>query len=199
MEKQNRPTNAVNEELFKTITSITCKKFMVDHNKIFWPSRKREIVQARQICMYFANKYTSSSLADIGWHYGRKDHATVLHAKKTVGNLYDTDRTYREKINEIDTMINHVVTNVTLKIIVCSNCGGSDVQTRVWIDPNTRIIVDGDEDYDESNCFCNDCNEHHKLILKDNPVQKVVAENDMPKNMTQTLYEVLEEISKDFK
>lgn len=53
--------------------------------------RKREIVQARQLIMYFAKKLTNSSLAIIGAKCGNKDHATVLHACKTVENLMNTD------------------------------------------------------------------------------------------------------------
>ena len=37
--------------------------------------------------MYFAKKYTKVSLASIGSQIGKRDHATVLHACKTVDNL----------------------------------------------------------------------------------------------------------------
>jgi hypothetical protein len=53
-------------------------------------SRKRETVTARQISMTLCKSYTKSSLATIGFHHGKHDHATVLHAVKTVGNLIDT-------------------------------------------------------------------------------------------------------------
>ncbi len=69
-------------------------------------TRKREIVQARQIAMYFSKKLTKSSLASIGMQCGGKDHATVLHACKTVNNLLDTDKTFRKYITELDKKLN---------------------------------------------------------------------------------------------
>lgn len=53
-------------------------------------TRKREIVGARQISMSLSKKFTKDSLALIGSQHGGKDHATVLHACKTVQNLLDT-------------------------------------------------------------------------------------------------------------
>ena len=41
-------------------------------------SRKREVVQARQIAMYLAKNHTDFSTAKIGALIGHKDHATVL-------------------------------------------------------------------------------------------------------------------------
>jgi len=64
-------------------------------------TRKREIVQSRQIAMYFAKNLTKSSLAAIGAKIGGKDHATVLHACKTVTNLMETDKRFRSHVEEI--------------------------------------------------------------------------------------------------
>jgi chromosomal replication initiator protein len=69
-------------------------------------TRKREIVQARQISMYFSKKLTKSSLASIGMQCGGKDHATVLHAFKTVNNLQDTDKHFRKYITDLDKKLN---------------------------------------------------------------------------------------------
>ncbi|MCR4964806.1 MAG: chromosomal replication initiator protein DnaA [Bacteroidales bacterium] len=65
-------------------------------------TRKSEIVLARQLCMYFAKKYTKLPLSTIGTYCGNKDHATVLHACKTIANLYDTDKKMRASIDDID-------------------------------------------------------------------------------------------------
>ena len=72
------------------------------HDMIKSKTRKREIVQARQIAMYFSKSFTKSSLATIGSQIGGKDHATVLHACKTVNNLIDTDKRFRCYIDEIE-------------------------------------------------------------------------------------------------
>lgn len=65
-------------------------------------TRRREVAQPRQICMYFAKKYTKLPLSTIGQNCGNKDHATVLYACRVVANLYDTDKNVRADIDEID-------------------------------------------------------------------------------------------------
>ena len=60
-------------------------------------TRKRQVVQARQIAMYFAKNMTKSSLSSIGAHCG-KDHATVLHACRTVNNLIETDKKFKASV-----------------------------------------------------------------------------------------------------
>jgi chromosomal replication initiator protein len=68
-------------------------------------TRKREVVQARQIAMYFSKSMTKSSLASIGMQCGNKDHATVLHACRTVNNLIDTDKRFKTYITELEKKI----------------------------------------------------------------------------------------------
>ena len=69
-------------------------------------TRKREIVQARQISMYFAKKLTNTSLSVIGKHFGNRDHSTVIHACQTVVDLMDTDIEYKNRLSEIQKIIN---------------------------------------------------------------------------------------------
>ena len=64
-------------------------------------TRKREIVQARQLTMYFAKQLTKNSLATIGAQCGNKDHATVLHACRTVNNLAETDKRFRTYVEDL--------------------------------------------------------------------------------------------------
>jgi chromosomal replication initiator protein len=58
-------------------------------------------VQARQLAMYFSKRMTKASLASIGSQIGNRDHATVLHACKTVDNMLETDKQFRKFIEEI--------------------------------------------------------------------------------------------------
>jgi len=64
-------------------------------------TRKRHIVQARQLAMFFAKKFTKASLASIGSQIGKRDHATVLHACKTVDNLSETDKQFKKYIEDL--------------------------------------------------------------------------------------------------
>ena len=68
-------------------------------------TRKREVVQARQIAMYFAKSLTKSSLSSIGLQCGGKDHATVLHACRTVNNLMETDKKFKTYVSELSKKI----------------------------------------------------------------------------------------------
>jgi len=90
------------------IQKIVCDYFNLPVDSISSKTRKREIVQARQLAMYFAKKHTKSSLATIGIHCGNKDHATVLHACRTVNNLIDTDKQFRIYVEELDKKIKMV-------------------------------------------------------------------------------------------
>lgn len=84
------------------IQKIVCDFFNIPVEMINSKTRKREIVQARQLAMYFAKKHTKASLASIGLHCGNKDHATVLHACRTVNNLVETDKQFRVYVEELD-------------------------------------------------------------------------------------------------
>ena len=71
----------------------------------FTKSRKRNIVQARQLSMYFSKKYTKAPLTVIGEQCGGKDHATVIHALKTVANLLETDKMFSATADKIEQML----------------------------------------------------------------------------------------------
>lgn len=84
------------------IQKVVCTYFNIPLDHIQSKTRKREIVQARQVAMFFSKSMTKASLATIGSQIGSKDHATVLHACKTVNNLIETDKRFRIQIDEIE-------------------------------------------------------------------------------------------------
>ena len=83
------------------IINTVCKHFGLETATIHTKSRKREVVQARQIAMYLAKNHTDFSTAKIGALIGHKDHATVLHACKTIKELKEVDKSFRAEIDEI--------------------------------------------------------------------------------------------------
>lgn len=87
------------------IQKIVCDYYRIPIDLMQSKTRKREIVQARQVSMFFSKSLTKSSLASIGSQIGGKDHATVLHACKTVNNLIDTDKHFRNQISDIEKKI----------------------------------------------------------------------------------------------
>ncbi len=94
--------NSRRELSIEYISKVVCDYFHMPVESIQTKTRKREIVQARQITMYFSKTLTKFSLASIGAQIGNKDHATVLHACKTVNNLKDTDKNFRQFMEDIE-------------------------------------------------------------------------------------------------
>ena len=94
--------NTAREVSIDYIQKVVCDYFDLPIELLKSKTRKREIVQARQISMYFAKKMTKSSLANIGLHCGGKDHATVLHACRTVNNLSETDKHFRKYLEDLE-------------------------------------------------------------------------------------------------
>lgn len=94
--------NTAREVSIEYIQKIVCDYFDLPIEMLKSKTRKREVVQARQISMYFSKKMTKSSLANIGAHCGGKDHATVLHACRTVVNLSETDKQFRHYLEELE-------------------------------------------------------------------------------------------------
>lgn len=97
--------NTVREISIDYIQKVVCDYFNIPTDMINSKTRKREIVQARQLAMYFSKKMTKASLASIGLHCGNKDHATVLHACRTVNNLIDTDKQFKAYVDELEKKI----------------------------------------------------------------------------------------------
>lgn len=89
------------EITIESIQKMVCDYFEVPYDKLLQKTRKREIVQARQITMYLAKAFTKNSLKTIGEHFGGRDHTTVIHSCQTVKDLMDTDSSFRESVMEL--------------------------------------------------------------------------------------------------
>jgi len=83
------------------IQKVVSSYFDLDVATLQSKTRKRHIVQARQLAMFFAKRMTKASLASIGSQIGKRDHATVLHACKTVDNLAETDKQFRKYVEDL--------------------------------------------------------------------------------------------------
>ena len=89
------------DEIIKKVADF----YGVEPTAINTRSRKREVVLVRQVSMFLAKKYLDMSTSKIGQYIGDRDHATVLHACKTITNLAETDKQFRTELNEIDMML----------------------------------------------------------------------------------------------
>ena len=99
--------NIKKEITVEYIQEIVSEYFQLSIEELQSKTRKRHVVQARQLAMFFAKKYTKLTLANIGKSIGKRDHATVLHACKTVDNLNETDKQFRKFLSDLTTKINN--------------------------------------------------------------------------------------------
>lgn len=91
----------------KEISVENIKKLVAEHfelplEKLQGTTRKRQIVIARQLSMYLAKNYTTSSLKSIGSNFGGKDHSTVIYSIKAVQDLMDSDSLFRETVHQLE-------------------------------------------------------------------------------------------------
>ncbi|MBP3420326.1 MAG: chromosomal replication initiator protein DnaA [Marinifilaceae bacterium] len=84
-----------------TIRERVCAYFNINESALQCKTRQHDVVEARQIAMYFAKKLTNDSLSVIGNAIGKKDHSTVLYSCRIVENRMSTNSEYRSKVNEI--------------------------------------------------------------------------------------------------
>ena len=89
----------------KYIQDIVSKYFQISVEEMKDKARKKEIVIARQVAMYFSKDFTNNSLKSIGFHFGGRDHSTVIHAVQSVNDMIDTDSIFRKSIKEINRRI----------------------------------------------------------------------------------------------
>lgn len=102
---ENLVKNAAREISIEFIQKVVCEFYNLPVDTVKSKTRKREIVQARQIAMYFAKDFTKASLKNIGSHFGNRDHSTVIHACQTVNDLMDTDKKFRHDVDELQKRI----------------------------------------------------------------------------------------------
>jgi chromosomal replication initiator protein len=98
---RNHIKTSSKEITIDNIQKMVCEYYDVPYEKLQQKTRKREIVQARQITMYLAKAFTKNSLKTIGEHFGGRDHTTVIHSCQTVKDLMDTDSVFKENVIEL--------------------------------------------------------------------------------------------------
>lgn len=87
------------------ILKIVSSYFNVVPELLKGKTRKRDIVEARQITMYFIRKKTRYSLAETAGMFGGRDHTTCIHSIQTVRDLMQTDPIYKLHINNIEQLL----------------------------------------------------------------------------------------------
>lgn len=82
------------------ITKQVCHTYQLSTDQIMDKTRKPNIAFPRQVSMYLANLLIPSlSLKDIAQYYNRKDHTTVIHAKRMIENQFREDEKLRSLVD----------------------------------------------------------------------------------------------------
>lgn len=90
------------------IQRIVCQHLNVDQGKLSARSRRREIVQARHLAMYFCREFTQHTTSKIGEAFGGRDHSTVIHAINSINNQIETNPNFQLVVNNVRTRIDRV-------------------------------------------------------------------------------------------
>jgi chromosomal replication initiator protein len=98
---RNIVTNESKEVTIDTIQEIIADYFQVSIADLKSKSRKKEVVYPRQLAMYLAKEYTDLPLKSIGYHFGGRDHSTVIHSIQSINLLMDETPDVEETLQKL--------------------------------------------------------------------------------------------------
>ncbi len=87
------------------IVEVVCQHFGIETSAMQINTRKREIVVARQLAMYFCKELTQNSLSSIGKFLGGRNHSTVLYACRAVEDQSVTDKDFERLVKSVEVKI----------------------------------------------------------------------------------------------
>jgi chromosomal replication initiator protein len=83
------------------IQAAVAARFEVSAAELLSPSRAAPVARARQVAMYLSRELTGHSLPEIARAFNRRDHTTVMHAVKRVGERSTSDPALSRTLDEI--------------------------------------------------------------------------------------------------
>jgi len=101
-------TNSRHEISIEDIIKVVSGKLGVKTSDIKSHKKNKNIVAARQTCMYFARKLTNSSFPDIGDKIGGRDHSTVIYSCNKIEKIIETDMKQKKIIDDLEEAINNI-------------------------------------------------------------------------------------------
>lgn len=84
------------------ITNLVSNRLDIPISDMRSNTRKRPVVEARQISMYLIRKHTDETLINIGKMFGDRDHSTVIYACQTVQDLIETNKIFKNVISRLN-------------------------------------------------------------------------------------------------
>jgi chromosomal replication initiator protein len=91
--------------LFRQIAAAVARHFEVTIGDLKGPSRRQHVVEARSTAMYLCRTLTDASLAEVGRHFGGRDHTTVIHACQKINDLARRELSFARTLTDLATQI----------------------------------------------------------------------------------------------
>lgn len=101
---KHRPKTPDNPHTIPAVVDMVCRFYEIKPDAILSKTRRREIVWARHVAMVLVGENSRLSVTSIG-RYFQRDHTTVLHARKAVRDLCDTNEVLRGEVMELSAAI----------------------------------------------------------------------------------------------
>ena len=98
-------SSALKKISMKQICKTVAQEMQVAETKLYAKSRVAGVVAARHVAMFLCRELTQNSLMHIGAHFGKRDHATVIHACKAVETRAAQDAHLTKLIDTISTQL----------------------------------------------------------------------------------------------
>ena len=93
--------NALKKISMKHICKAAAAEMEIPESKLYAKSRTADVVAARHVAMFLCRELTQNSLIHIGNHFGKRDHATIIHACKTIEARMSQDAHLNKVIENI--------------------------------------------------------------------------------------------------
>ncbi len=88
------------------VIDLTAEMFGFGREQLIGPSRRRPLVEARQVAMYVTRDVTDLSFPDIGRAFGDRDHTTVMHACRKVEDRMGEKQQIFDKVTALHQKLN---------------------------------------------------------------------------------------------
>jgi chromosomal replication initiator protein len=85
----------------ESIQATVAARYGITVAELTSPSRAVRVAWPRHIALHLARELTTASLGEIGDAFGGRNHATVLHACKSVAKRLTTDQQARDEVDEL--------------------------------------------------------------------------------------------------
>jgi len=87
------------------VMECVSRYYNISKDDLVGKKKTREIAEPRQICMYLVNEIVGLPLAKVGEVFGGRDHTTVMHARKKVLELIQSNLKVKLAINDVKEML----------------------------------------------------------------------------------------------